>query len=269
MKEHYLAKLGLKAGASKTEIKKAYRKLSKKYHPDLSKDPNATEKFIEIDKAYDYLLDYRSEKDHHTAPSAHQTHYAQTQESAYEKWRKAAREQQKRAAYEKALYQLQLVKKFNSVCRFFIIPLFIFNVLLLTDWLLPKKVDEQRIIALDHIYERSRNTSYYSYDRITFERVSILVAKGSASKVESAASGVVVTTQIFNLPRSCEIVIADQKVFFEQILGLYDMFGFLIPFVLVLGILFLFVKQTPNAKLSIACILIFIFFFQLYVFLGT
>lgn len=48
--------LGLKKTASMAEIKSAYRKLARKYHPDLNKDDkNAAEKFKEISSAYDIL----------------------------------------------------------------------------------------------------------------------------------------------------------------------------------------------------------------------
>ncbi|MCP0886400.1 molecular chaperone DnaJ [Ligilactobacillus sp. WILCCON 0076] len=47
--------LGVSEDASADEIKKAYRKLSKKYHPDLNKDPGAEEKFKEISEAYETL----------------------------------------------------------------------------------------------------------------------------------------------------------------------------------------------------------------------
>ncbi|MDP3466401.1 MAG: J domain-containing protein [Sulfuricurvum sp.] len=44
-------------GASETEIKKAYRKLARQYHPDVNKDPAAEEKFKEINAAYEVLSD--------------------------------------------------------------------------------------------------------------------------------------------------------------------------------------------------------------------
>jgi len=44
-------------GASETEIKKAYRKLARQYHPDVNKDPKAEEKFKEINAAYEVLSD--------------------------------------------------------------------------------------------------------------------------------------------------------------------------------------------------------------------
>ena len=43
--------------ASADEIKKAYRKLARKYHPDVNKDPKAEEKFKEINAAYEVLSD--------------------------------------------------------------------------------------------------------------------------------------------------------------------------------------------------------------------
>lgn len=56
-KRDYYEVLGLAKGASKDEIKKAYRKLSKQYHPDINKEPGADEKFKEIAEAYEVLSD--------------------------------------------------------------------------------------------------------------------------------------------------------------------------------------------------------------------
>ena len=47
-KRDYYEVLGLQKGASQDEIKRAYRNLAKKYHPDINKDAGAEEKFKEI-----------------------------------------------------------------------------------------------------------------------------------------------------------------------------------------------------------------------------
>lgn len=49
--------LGVSRDASDKEIKRAYRKLSKKYHPDLNDSPDAEEKFKQITEAYEILSD--------------------------------------------------------------------------------------------------------------------------------------------------------------------------------------------------------------------
>ena len=49
--------LEISDNASESEIKKAYRKLARKYHPDVNKDPSAEDKFKEINSAYEILSD--------------------------------------------------------------------------------------------------------------------------------------------------------------------------------------------------------------------
>jgi curved DNA-binding protein len=53
----YYKVLGVERGAAEDEIKKAYRKLARKYHPDVSKEANAKEKFQEVSEAYETLRD--------------------------------------------------------------------------------------------------------------------------------------------------------------------------------------------------------------------
>ena len=49
--------LGVNENASQSDIKKAYRKLARKYHPDICKKPECEEKFKEINAAYEVLSD--------------------------------------------------------------------------------------------------------------------------------------------------------------------------------------------------------------------
>ena len=53
----YYASLGLERDASEEDIKKAYRRLARKYHPDVSKETGAEEKFKEVAEAYQTLKD--------------------------------------------------------------------------------------------------------------------------------------------------------------------------------------------------------------------
>jgi curved DNA-binding protein len=53
----YYATMGLERNASPEDIKKAYRKLARKYHPDVSKEVGAEDKFKELSEAYETLKD--------------------------------------------------------------------------------------------------------------------------------------------------------------------------------------------------------------------
>ena len=53
----YYDRLGVSKNASQDEIKKAYRKLSKKYHPDINKEADAEQKYKDIQEAYETLSD--------------------------------------------------------------------------------------------------------------------------------------------------------------------------------------------------------------------
>ncbi len=61
-KRDYYEVLGVSKGASSDEIKSAFRKLAKKYHPDVSKEPKAAEKFKEAQEAYAVLSDSEKRK---------------------------------------------------------------------------------------------------------------------------------------------------------------------------------------------------------------
>lgn len=53
----YYKTLGVSRDAKEDEIKRSYRKLARKYHPDVSKEPNAEERFKEVQEAYEVLKD--------------------------------------------------------------------------------------------------------------------------------------------------------------------------------------------------------------------
>lgn len=57
MGKDYYKTLGIPKGSTDEDIKKAYRKLALKFHPDKNKSPGAEEKFKEVAEAYEVLSD--------------------------------------------------------------------------------------------------------------------------------------------------------------------------------------------------------------------
>lgn len=63
MSKDYYKILGVNKGANEKDVKKAYRKLAMKYHPDKNKDAGAEEKFKKIAEAYEVLSDPKKKED--------------------------------------------------------------------------------------------------------------------------------------------------------------------------------------------------------------
>ncbi|MDR2929467.1 MAG: molecular chaperone DnaJ [Propionibacteriaceae bacterium] len=69
LEKDYYAVLGLKKDATADQIKKAFRKLARQYHPDQNKNPDAEQKFKDVTEAHDVLSDPGSRKEYDEARS--------------------------------------------------------------------------------------------------------------------------------------------------------------------------------------------------------
>jgi hypothetical protein len=89
--KNYYKILELEFGADIASVKKAYRKLAIKYHPDKNKEPNAAQTFIEITEAYEVLRDpsKKSEYDNlyqaYFKTSTHKQYPEQSDELIYQR----------------------------------------------------------------------------------------------------------------------------------------------------------------------------------------
>ena len=83
--------LGIEAHASQDDIKRAYRKLAKSYHPDVNRDPGAGTRFKEINEANRVLSEpvRRAECDRIVVITAMHREHEHEKRERYEEWRSA------------------------------------------------------------------------------------------------------------------------------------------------------------------------------------
>ncbi len=131
----YYSTLGLEHDAEPEDIKHAYRRLAKKYHPDINPSPDANERFIEITEAYEILINKNL---HHYYAQKKAAADPETFREEYEKARQAARESARRYArmkYEKFRQEQEAYMKsgwhdviltFRYIIRFLLFPFIAF-----------------------------------------------------------------------------------------------------------------------------------------------
>ncbi len=86
MNKRYYKVLGLPEGSSSEQVKKAYRKLAMKYHPDRNNSSDAQKIFIKINEAYAYLNDDHNEIDYSASEKAQKAKYTNQQHEKRMEW---------------------------------------------------------------------------------------------------------------------------------------------------------------------------------------
>jgi len=110
-KKECYAVLELSEGASKAEIKKAYWRLSKQFHPDLNHDQQAHSKFIEINEAYEFLMQLTPIEVFSSTDNDINSEYEQVYFDAYKKKMRERAEQKAQMRYQEFLRQEQAYKE--------------------------------------------------------------------------------------------------------------------------------------------------------------
>ena len=125
MNKNYYEILGVKMTAEEAEIKSAYRKLARKYHPDVAGNNEETiKKFKEITEAYEILTDREKRKNYDTirgfytyaqAGSAYKNPYGQQRKQTHEEKKETSQQStQKKQSKEKTQKQSENKTKNNT-----------------------------------------------------------------------------------------------------------------------------------------------------------
>ena len=131
---NYYEILGVRNNATKAELKMAYRRLVKQYHPDLNNSKMATEKIRMINEAYEVLSEFHSKSLHDQQLSGQTIVQKPTVETETEKYR---REYLKKKAHEEWLRINHLIKmkiRFYKMERIFCAFFFLLGILYTIDY---------------------------------------------------------------------------------------------------------------------------------------
>lgn len=260
MSNKYLDLLELEPGATKQDIKKAYRRLSKRYHPDLNKSPDAHDRFIELTEAYNFLME--------VGPRPHQETVAydyNPEANEYEEWRRRAKANARKRAMEEARLQQELIKKMLYSFQTAFMVIVLFNVLLTIDYLLPRKEVTDKIVKKERVIEGYR-TKNYRYDRIRFTKYVMLFEPGKVFHLALDSAARIEATVFFDKPQTAFFNVNGSERKLTQVYGIYKVFGWLIPIVLLVAYLYLRVFRTLDTKLTLAIFMFILFIVQLVLF---
>ncbi|MEQ9220891.1 MAG: DnaJ domain-containing protein [Cyclobacteriaceae bacterium] len=250
MRAYHLSVLGLNESATKADIKSSYRLLSKRYHPDINKSPDAHEQFIRVKEAYEYL----TKKPIYEEPRI----YYNEEQAARERWRKEYRRKARENAFEQQRLQRELINQLVSWFKPVAIGILIFNSLLTLDYILPFRNHEQKIKGINRVYEnagyRTSSRAVYRYDEMLFDDFTMRFDQGEVIDLDHYDKAVVEATIIFSKPMYVEITIDGKTERHKQIYNIYYVFGYLIPIMMAMGVCF-FKLRRPMHKLNLSVVL--------------
>lgn len=194
--EKYYKLLGLKGTESDAEVKKRYRDLAKKYHPDKNTTENSTAQFQALQDAYDRILKQQFELETNKINKAQKTPAQQFHENA----RKRAEEQLRQDEKDRLLFYASFRSGWRKMVIKITAVLAVICILgLLSDDYLPLRNSIENIKSYNPVPSKSIDDNYvYS---VTFKNnQSLWLNYNGAHNLENLSSLIVFKTYLFHQP---------------------------------------------------------------------
>jgi len=216
---YHLKVLGLDPHASRTDIRRAYRSLSKKYHPDVNQDPQAIERFISVKKAYDYLVKDGPATSFHETPSP----------DPREQWKAEVRAQARRKAAAEAAYRQKMKRRVRRVLTPLVWVISAFNILLVVDYMLPRESYQPDMYRIHQYADRDvlfTNRYRIELDEDAFDN------NLQISRLE------IMITPILQNYVNVKLNMNGNDVVLDPEAGVYALFGYLIPIIFLVSLIY-------------------------------
>jgi len=262
MHNRYIETLGLKPGATKVEVKAAFRRLSKIYHPDINKDESAKEQFIAIHEAYKFLTDVGSKPNNEPV-----SYNYDPEKAAYEERRSKARAYAWQRAQEAQRHQQMQIGKILRVFDYVAFLMLAFNVLLLLDYFLPKEevvANALSILDVNNIGENDRISR--NYVDVKYGNFQIRIDRSEVYQLRKIENVRAVSTRLFAIPLYLEYPNAEGTIRLSQVYSVYKIFGLAIPVIIAIGLLYFYKQRNLDFRLSCAVAMLFVEVIQLVLF---
>ncbi|MBK6266696.1 DnaJ domain-containing protein [Marivirga sp. S37H4] len=250
-----LRELGLAEGATPDEIKQAFRSLSKKYHPDVYPDDQG-EQFKAINNAYLYL------KKHPEPPQTVYESQTVYQENYKEEYRKKYWARKKKESEMKR----QMFHWIFSRVRIILLVVSFLNIILAVDYLLPNQEIEKQLISA-----RGFTKSYNARGGKIHEYYTLLnFNDGYEMRIKHADSEIFEEGEIFKIsaspitaqPIKVESLKNPGQMFYQRY-GVFAVFGFIIPLVLICSWLYFYLIKNNDYRLSLVILILILGMAQL------
>ncbi|MGB3779391.1 MAG: DnaJ domain-containing protein [Tunicatimonas sp.] len=254
MREQYLRLLDLPLSASEKEIKQAYRRLAKRYHPDRSADPAAHERFVEIAEAYQFLTEPEF-----TVPDAQpRNEYSDPFAEEYERRRRAARLFAQQQAAELLRQRLAATLAVNRILMFVIPLVALTQLLFIVDHQLPPRVVPDEVVSV--AYGQSAMTGLHA--KVYFRQRTLSAKYENISRVRPGDEATIVTTPWLGIVLWAEFGAPDvYRV--EPAYGVYQGYRLFITWILILCLIFALLPMRSDNKVVAGAVVLLFFAFQL------